>query len=123
GPARYPGGDSCCPRARHRRPTAPSGRRGPTRTRATCGRRVGASPTRKVAREAPVARRRTARRTSRGRDLGMTVLDASAILALINNEPGADEVAEALPESVLSTVNLAEVIGKLVDAEIDASRV
>jgi ribonuclease VapC len=51
----------------------------------------------------------------------VTVLDASAILALVHNEPGADQVAEALPGSMLSTVNLAEVVGKLVDAAIDAS--
>jgi ribonuclease VapC len=52
----------------------------------------------------------------------VTVLDASAILALIHNEPGADEVAEALPGAVLGTVNLAEVVGKLVDANLDPTR-
>lgn len=53
----------------------------------------------------------------------MTVLDASAVLALIHDEPGADQVADVLPDAVLSTVNLAEVVGKLVDVDIDASRV
>jgi ribonuclease VapC len=53
----------------------------------------------------------------------VTVLDASAVLALIHDEPGADKVAEALPGAVLGTPNLAEVVGKLVDADIDASRV
>lgn len=53
----------------------------------------------------------------------MTVLDASAILALVHDEPGADHVAEALPGSCLGAANLAEVIGKLVDANIDVSRV
>lgn len=52
----------------------------------------------------------------------MTVLDASAILALIHDEPGADQVAETLPRASLGAVNLAEVVGKLVDVEIDASR-
>lgn len=52
----------------------------------------------------------------------MTVLDASAVLALIHNEPGADEVAEALSGASLGTVNLAEVVGKLVDVDIDTSR-
>ena len=52
----------------------------------------------------------------------MTVLDASAILALVHDEPGAAEVAEALSGSSLGTVNLAEVIGKLVDADIEAGR-
>lgn len=53
----------------------------------------------------------------------MTVLDASAVLALVHNEPGADEVAAELEFATLSAANLAEVIGKLVDADIDASRV
>lgn len=52
----------------------------------------------------------------------MTVLDASAVLALVHDEPGADRVAEALPGAVLGTVNLAEVIGKLVDINIDPVR-
>lgn len=53
----------------------------------------------------------------------MTVLDASAVLALIHNEPGADRVADALAGAVLGTVNLAEVVGKLVDAKVDASQI
>lgn len=53
----------------------------------------------------------------------MTVLDASAVLALIHDEPGADAVAAALPNGILSTVNLAEVLGKLVDADVDIRRV
>jgi ribonuclease VapC len=52
----------------------------------------------------------------------MTVLDASAVLALIHDEPGADIVAAELSTAVLGTANLAEVIGKMVDAAIDASR-
>ncbi|MHC4972750.1 MAG: type II toxin-antitoxin system VapC family toxin [Planctomycetota bacterium] len=44
------------------------------------------------------------------------VLDASALLVLLNREPGAEQVGEALPGAVISAVNLAEVIGKLVDA-------
>jgi len=52
----------------------------------------------------------------------VTVLDTSAILALVHDEPGAAEVAEALSGSSLGTVNLAEVIGKLVDADIEAGR-
>jgi ribonuclease VapC len=53
----------------------------------------------------------------------VTVLDASAVLALIHNEPGADRVADALAGGVLATINLAEVVGKLVDAQVDATRV
>ena len=51
----------------------------------------------------------------------MTVLDASAILALLHNEVGAEVVAAELDGGVLGTANLAEVIGKLVDADVDAS--
>lgn len=53
----------------------------------------------------------------------MTVLDASALLALIHEEPGADLVAAAMDGSIVGTPNLAEVIGKLVDVQIDASAV
>lgn len=53
----------------------------------------------------------------------MTVLDASAVLALVHDEPGAEVVATALPSGTLGAANLAEVIGKLVDADLDVSRV
>lgn len=52
----------------------------------------------------------------------MTVLDASAILALLHDEPGADVVMAALPGSVLGSANLAEVIGRLVDEDVDSAR-
>lgn len=41
------------------------------------------------------------------------VLDASALLCLLNDEPGADRVAEVLTRSLISTTNLAEVVSKL----------
>lgn len=44
------------------------------------------------------------------------VIDASALLALLNDEPGADVVAEALPQGVISAVNISEVVAKLCDA-------
>lgn len=53
----------------------------------------------------------------------MTVLDASAVLALLQDEPGAALVAQALASARLGAANLAEVIGKLVDAEVDVTRV
>jgi PIN domain nuclease of toxin-antitoxin system len=53
----------------------------------------------------------------------MTVLDASAILALVHDEPGADTVEEELNGGILGAANLAEVIGKLIDADIDVRRV
>lgn len=41
------------------------------------------------------------------------VLDASAILALLNAEEGAGLVLELLPQSVISAVNMAEVVTRL----------
>ena len=42
------------------------------------------------------------------------VLDASALLALLNNEPGAKRVKDILPESVIGAVNVCEAAGKLI---------
>ena len=52
----------------------------------------------------------------------MTVLDASAVLALLHDEPGAELVAAELQSASLGAANLAEVIGKLIDAGVEASR-
>ena len=41
-----------------------------------------------------------------------TVLDASAVLALLQEEPGADEVESLLDAALMSSVNLSEVIQK-----------
>jgi ribonuclease VapC len=54
------------------------------------------------------------------------VLDSSAVIALLGRERGAEAIDAVLQESVISTVNLAEVISKLQerggsDEEIDAS--
>jgi PIN domain nuclease of toxin-antitoxin system len=43
------------------------------------------------------------------------VLDSSAVLALLWNEPGANVVATALPLAVISAVNVAEVVTKLTE--------
>jgi ribonuclease VapC len=43
------------------------------------------------------------------------VLDASAVLALVHGEPGAERVLAVLDRSALSTVNLAEVVGRLAE--------
>jgi PIN domain nuclease of toxin-antitoxin system len=48
------------------------------------------------------------------------VLDASAVVAMLFREPGADVVAEAVADSRLSTVNAAEVLTRLVRAGADA---
>ena len=50
------------------------------------------------------------------------VLDASAVLVLLLDEPGAEVVAPVLSEAVLSAVNLAEVLSKLTDRRADVSR-
>jgi ribonuclease VapC len=42
------------------------------------------------------------------------VLDSAAVLALLRLEPGFQRVAEVLDESVISSVNLAEIFNKLV---------
>ncbi|MBD2773698.1 PIN domain-containing protein [Iningainema tapete] len=43
------------------------------------------------------------------------VVDASAILALLNNEPGSEIVINVLTQAVISSVNLSEVVAKLAD--------
>ncbi len=48
------------------------------------------------------------------------VLDASAVLAVLNGEPGAEAVWEYLPGAQLSAVNAAEVAAKLVDGGLGA---
>jgi PIN domain nuclease of toxin-antitoxin system len=44
-----------------------------------------------------------------------TVLDASALLALLGAEPGSEVVAESIPGAAISTVNLSEVVSKLTE--------
>jgi len=51
--------------------------------------------------------------------LASAVLDASALLALLRGEVGADRVAACLSEAVISTVNQAEVQAKLVLAGVE----
>ena len=43
------------------------------------------------------------------------VLDASAVLALVNSESGADIVGEVASEAAMSAVNLSEVVAKLAE--------
>lgn len=44
------------------------------------------------------------------------VLDASALLAALHGESGVDQWSDAIADSVISAVNLSEVVSKLVDA-------
>lgn len=46
---------------------------------------------------------------------GEVILDASALLALVNGEGGADRVLDCLPRAVMSTVNASEAAAKLVE--------
>ena len=50
----------------------------------------------------------------------MIVLDASALLVFLFGEPGHAEVARVIERSCMSTVNLAEVVGKFVERGVDA---
>ena len=48
-----------------------------------------------------------------------SVLDASAVLAVLNGEPGEKKVIPLLAESAISAVNLTEVGAKLLEAGMD----
>ncbi len=50
--------------------------------------------------------------------MSKVVVDASAILALLNQETGSEEVSQFIDKAAISTVNLSEIIAKLADAEI-----
>ncbi|ELR99505.1 type II toxin-antitoxin system VapC family toxin [Gloeocapsa sp. PCC 73106] len=50
------------------------------------------------------------------------VLDASAVLALLGEEPGHLIVQQALPSSVISTVNLSEVVTKIAAEGIEKEK-
>ena len=45
------------------------------------------------------------------------VLDSSAVLALLQDEPGADSVASQMGNAMISAVNIAEVMSKLSDEQ------
>jgi PIN domain nuclease of toxin-antitoxin system len=47
--------------------------------------------------------------------MGAYVLDASAVLATLQEEPGADEIDARLSEACISAVNFSEVVGKLTE--------
>ncbi len=49
------------------------------------------------------------------------VADASAILAMLDRQPGHQRVAAALPATVMSTVNLAEIVTSLINKGIPAA--
>ena len=47
--------------------------------------------------------------------MSKAILDASALLALLRRESGSEKVEAVVPDAVISTVNLGEVLGKLAD--------
>lgn len=51
------------------------------------------------------------------------VLDASALLALLRDEPGAARVAEAIGEARISSVNYAEVVSHFIHAGMPADQI
>lgn len=51
------------------------------------------------------------------------VLDASAVLAYLQGEPGGETVAKHLTTASIGAVNYSEVIGKLTDKGLDAANV
>jgi PIN domain nuclease of toxin-antitoxin system len=51
------------------------------------------------------------------------VLDASAVLCLLQEEKGAARVAQALPDAIVGAVNYSEVVAKLTEAGIDEATV
>lgn len=46
------------------------------------------------------------------------ILDASALLALLQNETGSERVAEALDQGAISAANLSEVAAKLIQFDV-----
>lgn len=54
--------------------------------------------------------------------MAQMVIDASAILAYLQNEAGADKVEEALEGGVVSALTLTEVLGKLVGKGVPADQ-
>ncbi|NJL97564.1 MAG: type II toxin-antitoxin system VapC family toxin [Synechococcaceae cyanobacterium SM2_3_2] len=55
--------------------------------------------------------------------MSRVVFDASAVLALLNQEEGSDTIASLIPQAVISAVNLSEVIAKLADADIPEANI
>jgi PIN domain nuclease of toxin-antitoxin system len=54
---------------------------------------------------------------------GAVVLDASALLARLQREPGAERVQRALPGAAMSAANFSEVVAKLADRGMPADAI
>ena len=55
--------------------------------------------------------------------MNRVVLDASALLAMIYEEPGQEKVKEMLSHSLISTVNFSEVVAKILDRQPELSKI
>ena len=55
------------------------------------------------------------------RNAGRPVFDASAVLALMQGEPGTDKLRDLQPNAVVNAVNAAEVLAKLVSRGVPAA--
>ena len=55
--------------------------------------------------------------------MSSAVLDASALLAFLNNEPGTERIADFLPGAAISSVNLSEVIAKLTERRMASGEI
>jgi len=55
--------------------------------------------------------------------LSSAILDASALLAFVNNEPGTERVLEVLPGAAISAVNFSEAIAKLAERGLAAHEI
>ena len=55
--------------------------------------------------------------------MSKVVLDASALLALLNQEVEGEKVAAVLPDACMSAVNVSEVVAKLTDKGLSESEI
>lgn len=55
--------------------------------------------------------------------MGDVILDASAVIALLRREKGAEVVASAIPGATMSTVNVSEVASWLADAGVQEKEI
>ncbi len=63
------------------------------------------------------------RSDAKRRRVSNVVLDASAVLALLQDEPGGDRVLDSLPGGLISSVNLSEVVAKLAELGMPESEI
>lgn len=55
--------------------------------------------------------------------MSKVILDASALLALLKNEPGADKVEPLLGQIVMSSINVSETASILLESEMNSQEV